>query len=147
MLAERMLASEAEAEDAVQEVFMRLWEGREKLDNVLNIKSYVLQATRMRCIDIIRNRRKDMRALEDLPEIADEEIAEEVEMVERRSAMLHSMLDDLPEKQRRIVKMRYLEEKGIEEIGNDLRMTSSNIYTTLSRTIQTLRDRMIAFKK
>lgn len=141
LLAEHMLGDTMEAEDAVQEVFLHLWEQRDKLERVVNIRSYVLQATRRRCIDIIRERRKGMRTLESLPEKSDDEIAEEVEMVERRSALLHSMLDDLPEKQRQIVRMRYLEEKEIPQIEQAMKMTSSNIYTTLSRAMQTLRDR------
>lgn len=147
LLAERMLGDAAEAEDAVQEVFMRLWERREKLDKVVNLKSYVMQTTRMRCIDIIRERNtKAVSSLNEVTKdseygITDEEVAEEVELVERRSAILHSMLDDLPEKQRQIVTLRYLEEKEITQIERTMNMSSSNIYTTLSRALQQLRER------
>lgn len=145
-----MLASEAEADDAVQEIFIHLWEQREKLDNILNIKAYVLQATRMRCIDIIRAKKNTTElhgdATASLRDIADDDISDEVELTERRSALLHSMLDDLPERQRKIVQMRYLEDKEITEIGETLKMTPSNIYTTLSRTLQTLRDKLKSHK-
>lgn len=147
LLAERMLGDAAEAEDAVQEVFMRLWERREKLDKVVNLKSYVMQTTRMRCIDFIRERNtKAVSSLNEVTKdseygITDEEVAEEVELVERRSAILHSMLDDLPEKQRQIVTLRYLEEKEITQIERTMNMSSSNIYTTLSRVLQQLRER------
>lgn len=141
LLAERMLGDTAEAEDAVQEIFMRLWEQREKLDKVVNLKSYVMQTTRMQCIDMLRARRKETCSDEMPDTVSDDEVTEEVELVERRSAMLHSMLDDLPEKQRKIVRMRYLEEKEITEIEASMKMSSSNVYTTLSRAIQTLRER------
>lgn len=141
LLAERMLGDTAEAEDAVQEIFMRLWEQREKLDKVVNLKSYVMQTTRMQCIDMLRARRKET-CYDEMPDtVSDDEVTEEVELVKRRSAMLHSMLDDLPEKQRKIVRMRYLEEKEITEIKASMEMSSSNVYTTLSRAIQTLRER------
>ena len=142
MLAERMLGDEMESEDVVQEVMIRLWEQREKLDNVVNLKSYAMQSARLRCIDIIRARKATSYTIKEYPDIADEEVADEVELVERRSAMLHSMLDDLPEKQRQIVKMRYLEEKEIPQIEQAMKMSSSNIYTTLSRAMQTLRERL-----
>lgn len=141
LLAERMLGDADEAEDVVQEIFMRLWEQREKLDKVINMKSYVMQTTRTRCIDMIRSRRKET-CFDEMPDmLSDNEVAEEVALVERRSAMLHSMLDDLPEKQRKIVRMRYLEEKEITEIEESMKMSGSNVYTTLSRAIQTLRER------
>lgn len=148
LLAERILGDETEAEDAVQDVFMRLWEQRDKLDGVINVKSYVLQSTRLRCIDIIRSKgyskeftTSDVYATSNLPDLT-EEISEEVELTEQRSAMLHSMLDDLPEKQRQLIRMRYLEEKEIPEIEKALKMTSSNIYTTISRAIQTLKTKL-----
>ncbi len=148
LLAERILGDETEAEDAVQDVFMRLWEQRDKLDGVINVKSYVLQSTRLRCIDIIRSNghskeftTSDVDATSNLPDLT-EEISEEVELTEQRSAMLHSMLNDLPEKQRQLIRMRYLEEKEIAEIEKALKMTSSNIYTTISRAIQTLKTKL-----
>lgn len=148
ILAERMLGDATDAEDAVQEVFMHLWESRDKLDKVVNIKAYVMQAIRARCIDIIRSKghskefaSSDVDATLNLHDLT-EEISEEVELTERRSAMLHSMLDDLPEKQRQLIRMRYLEEKEIPEIEKALKMTSSNIYTTISRAIQTLKTKL-----
>lgn len=147
LLSEHMLGDAAEAEDAVQEVFLRLWERREKLDNVVNLKSYVMQTMRMQCIDIIRQR--SSKAVSSLNEfiddsnsgITDEEVAEEVELMEQRCAILHNMLDNLPEKQRKIVTMRYIEEKEINQIEQTMNMSSSNIYTTLSRAIQQLREK------
>ncbi|MBQ6956905.1 MAG: sigma-70 family RNA polymerase sigma factor [Bacteroidales bacterium] len=142
LLAERMLGDVADAEDAVQEVFVHLWEQREKLDKVVNLRSYVMQSTRTRCIDTIRQRRKSSNIddMQDIP--TDDQVAEEVELVERRSAMLHNMLDDLPEKQRTVVRMRYLEEREVTQIEKSLNMSSANVYTTLSRALQTLRDKL-----
>lgn len=141
LLAERMLGDEMAAEDAVQDVFLHLWERRDSLDKVVNLKSYVMQATRMRCIDIIRQQKKSDN-IDDMHEIpTDDQVADEVELVDRRNALLHSMLDDLPERQRTVVKMRYLEEKEITQIEKSLNMSSSNVYTTLSRAMQTLRER------
>lgn len=141
LLAERMLGDEMAAEDAVQDVFLHLWERRDSLDKVVNLKSYVMQATRMRCIDIIRQQKKSDN-IDDIHEIpTDDQVADEVELVDRRNALLHSMLDDLPERQRTVVKMRYLEEKEITQIEKSLNMSSSNVYTTLSRAMQTLRER------
>ena len=56
--------------------------------------------------------------------------------------MLHSMLDNLPEKQRAIVKMRYFEEKEISEIEHSLNISPGSIYTSLSRALQTLREKL-----
>lgn len=142
LLAERMLGDAVAAEDAVQEVFLHLWERRDSLDRVVNLKSYVMQSTRMRCIDIIREGKKEIGGIEHLNSISDDEVAEEVELVERCSAMLHSMLDNLPEKQRQVVRLRYLEEKKISQIEETMKMSSANIYTTLSRALQTLRERL-----
>ncbi len=142
LLAERMLGSEAEAEDVVQEVFLKFWKSRDKLDKVLNIRSYTMQTTRLMCIDILRERQRSNLCDTAIPDIPDQSIFDDVELSEHRSAMLHSMLDNLPEKQRAIVKMRYFEEKEISEIEHSLNISPGSIYTSLSRALQTLREKL-----
>lgn len=48
----RILGDAREAEDAVQDVYARLWERRDGLAAIANIRAYVLAMTRNRCITL-----------------------------------------------------------------------------------------------
>ena len=62
-----MLESEDEAEDAVQELYLKLWEGRGQLDEVRQPKAYSIRMLKNLCLDRIR-RVKHLTFVERLPE-------------------------------------------------------------------------------
>ena len=62
-----ILEDDAEAEDAVQELYLRLWKMRDALDGIRNPKAYCITLLRNRCLDRLRQRRLVARP-ETLPE-------------------------------------------------------------------------------
>ncbi len=142
LLAERMLADVSEAEDVVQEVFLALWQRRDRLDEVEKLDSYCLQMVRTRCIDLLRLRKKAVLHADTIRDFGDSEILLEVEENERLSQLLHEVLAQLPEKQQRLVRLKYFENYTTSQLQQSLHMSAANVYTTLSRTIQSLRDKI-----
>lgn len=51
-----ILGEEADAKDAVQDLFVRLWNSRERLDRIVQPLGYGLAALRNICIDRLRKR-------------------------------------------------------------------------------------------
>ena len=142
LLAERMLGDVAEAEDVVQDVFVSLWERREELDRVVRIEAYCMQMVRTRCIDLIRKRKRQIEHTETIRNLTDREVMMEVEETVERTALLDKLLEELPEKQRKAVRMKYIDECDTQQRAKALQMSSSNVYTTLSRAVQTLKDKL-----
>ena len=66
----RMLASFEEAEDAVQEVFLRAWRGRDTLDDDSMLRAWLYRIATNVCIDVIRSRSRrvaDLRSFAEVP--------------------------------------------------------------------------------
>lgn len=141
-LAERMLNSSDDAEDTVQEVFLSLWEHRTELDRIVNLESYCMQMVRHRCIDSLRQKNIRQKKIDELKTISDSEIRQEVEETESQSELLHHLMKSLPEKQQQAIQMKYIENRSTKEIETALHMSSNNVYTTLSRGIQVLREQL-----
>src|SRR5690606_25759307 len=57
---------EQEAEEAVQEIFIKVWEKRKGLDESKNFKSYLFQSVKNRLLNLIRDRKANC-VLEDIP--------------------------------------------------------------------------------
>src|SRR5690606_5332451 len=56
-LAKRLLASNEEAEDATQEVLVRLWKNKAKLDNYSSVEALAMTITKNYCLDQLKSKR------------------------------------------------------------------------------------------
>ena len=141
LTAEKLLRSEADAEDAVQEAIIDLWQRRNELEHVRDLRAYAMQSLKNRCISFLRKSR-DIATdkIELLDTVDDEAIREEVVLTEERSARLDGMMAQLPQRQREAVTMKYIEGVSHEEMQRRLGMTSTNVYATLSRAMNTLKS-------
>jgi len=140
LMAERLLHSAADAEDTVQEVVIELWEKRTSLQQVLNIEGYAMQTVKNRCISLLR-KHSDLLTdnIDALGNISDEDAIAEAALMEERAAQLDDMMDRLPERQRQAIRMRYIDQLSHEEMQQRLQMSSTHVYTTLSRALSALK--------
>ena len=140
LVAERLLNSAADAEDTVQSVVIELWERRDKLKHLQSLEAYAMQAVKYRCISLLR-RHKEI-PIDDLTpffNLSDEEAIDESARIEAQSAQLDRMMEQLPERQRKAVRMKYIDCLNHEEMQHRLGMSSENVYTTLSRAMSALK--------
>ena len=141
LTAEKLLHSEADAEDAVQEAIIDLWQRRNELEHVRDLRAYAMQSLKNRCISFLRKSR-DIATdkIELFDSVDDDAIREEVALTEERAARLDTMMAQLPERQREAVTMRYIEGVSHEEMQRRLGMSSTNVYATLSRAMSALKS-------
>lgn len=86
--------------------------------------------------------RQKMRESNDQPDPASESsTATDLEAVERR-ARLFSAVDKLPEDQRRVIVMRFADEKSIREIGDELGRSEGAVKQLQFRALENLRNRL-----
>ena len=111
-----MLESEAEAQDAVQEVYLKLWESRAELSEVRMPKAYCIRMLKNICMDRIRRARL-LSYPSQLPEI--ESVAPGDDTIDRKTR-LNKVLEAvkaLPERQRQVFILRTMENLSYEEIS------------------------------
>ena len=111
-----ILEDAAEAEDAVQELFLKLWDRRDVLDGIRSPKGYGITLLRNLCLDRIRRSRK-METPAALPEPElpggqDESIDEK-----ERLAKVLAAIKSLPDRQREVLTLRTLDGLSYEEIS------------------------------
>ena len=101
-LALRITFNRAEAEDVVQETLIRVWNKRDEWPQFGSIEAYCLTVARNLAID--RSERKDARAVELTPDMEDASDASspyERLVSKERMALIHRLMNELPEKQQR----------------------------------------------
>ena len=141
-MAKRLLVSTEEAEDATQEVLVKLWHKNDNLEEYKSIEAVAMTMTKNYCLDQLKSKRAgNMRIVHN--NFTDREASLQKQVEDKDTwQWVERIMNDLPEQQKLIVQMRDIEEMEFEEIGKILGMNESAIRTALSRARKTIRETM-----
>lgn len=134
----RMLCDQFEAEDAVQNLYLRLWEQREQLENLVAPEAYSIKILRNICIDrwrVIRLREEEVLDDETLGGNAPPDI-EHIET----SEFIEHFLAGLPEMHRRVMQMQMIG-TGFDEIAKLTGLSEVNVRVIISRIRKRFKER------
>lgn len=132
-----VLGSVPDAEDAVQEVFLRLYQQPQPPEGE-GLRRWLIRVTVNHCRDILRSPwRKRRVPLTELPAEPSEPVFDREEQRELYRAVLA-----LPEKYRTVVHLFYYEELSIREIAELLKLSPSAVTTRLSRARARLKEQL-----
>ncbi len=134
-----ILEDEAEAEDAVQELFLKLWSGRDALDGIRNPKGYGIRVLRNLCLDRIRRSRK-METPAVLPEPEWPGRQDEAVDEKERLAKVLDAIKSLPDRQREVLTLRTLDGLSYEEIAERTGMNQLTLRVVLSQARRRIRN-------
>jgi RNA polymerase sigma-70 factor (ECF subfamily) len=144
-VARQLLPDQAEAEDAVQEVFVRLWKTADRYDpRRARLVTWVMLITRRHLIDRMRRNavRPSATPLEQSAPAASKTAAPDRRpQAEEGAARLMARIQDLPELQREVIERAYLKGYTLREISEQLDAPLGTIKSALSRGLTRLRER------
>lgn len=145
-MAYQVLPSRADAEDAVQEVFVRLWRTSSRYDPKRSaLVTWVMLLARRILVDRMRRTQARVKAssISDSLETPAPGQALPVDRMEtdERYAALMKKIDQLPELQRAVVLRSYLGGQTLRQIGSELNKPLGTIKSALSRALVRLRER------
>ena len=142
-LANRLLGDPEDAQDIVQETFIKLWNRREKLDEYRSVEALAMVTTRNLCLDKLKAKRYPTEKLEnlksDIPEPGTEMRTDLTELTEKIKEIIRS----LPEQMKTIMQLRDIEGYDFEEIAEIMEMNENAIRVSLSRARKKVREIMI----
>jgi RNA polymerase sigma-70 factor (ECF subfamily) len=144
-MAYQSMPTRADAEDAVQEVFVRLWRTAKRYDpKRAALVTWVMLISRRHLVDKLRRSQARVKAssLEagqgETPRLATD--LGRMEQDERYVALL-KRVEALPELQRTVVTRAYLGGQTLRQIGEELNTPIGTIKSALSRALVRLRER------
>lgn len=141
-MAKRLLVSSEEAEDAVQEVFLKLWKGRSKMQEYKNPEAYAMTMTKNYCLDRLKSKQAGNLKIVHNNFQNDEDVQRKVE-VNDSIELVFKIMETLPEKQRMILQLRDVEQFEFKEIAEMLDINETAIRVNLSRARKTVRDELM----
>lgn len=139
----RLMGNAMDAEDMVQEAYLKLWERRDDLGHVANMEAYCTSLIRHICIDAFRRKRpeEDSPPPEEFPLTDNEDAATALERQDE-AEQLTSLINRLPEGQRTVMTLHDVEGCSYEEIEEATGFTAVNIRVMLSRARKKIREQI-----
>lgn len=143
--ANRLLGNEHDAEDVVQEIWLKLWNIRGELGNIKSMEAFAYRMTRNLCLDKIKL--KKPKYYDDREEGAfrydeadhspnPESSLELKDTVER----VNQIIGRLPEQQKTLLQLRDVEELEYEEIADITGLEINTIRVNISRARKSVRE-------
>lgn len=141
-LAKRLLVSSEEAEDATQEVLLKLWSKKTKIETYNNVEAFAMTMTKNYCLDKLKSRQASNLKLVH-SNYTDENISLQTEIEVKDSvSFVHQIMEELPDQQKIIIQLRDVESYDFEEIAKVVNMNPTAIRVALSRARKYIREEL-----
>ncbi len=142
-LAKRLLVSTEEAEDATQELYLKLWRNKEKLSDYKNVEAFAMTMTKNYCFDRLKSKQASNLTL--VHSNYKEKGTALEKRVENNDAVnqVHRLIEKLPEQQKIIIQLRDIEQYEFDEICKMVDMKPTAVRVALSRARKTIRQELI----
>ena len=142
LTAQKYVRDTGVAEEIVQNVFLKIWENPENLEEVQHLKPYLYRSVINLSINYL-NRQRNMeqhhkKLASDLPESYIMELDEENELVE----LLNQEIEKLPPQCRRIFRLSRFEHLKYREIAEELHLSGKTVENHIAYALKTLRSVM-----
>ncbi len=141
-MAKRLLVSREEAEDATQEILLKLWSKNDSIGTYKNVEAFAMTMTKNFCLDRLKSKQAGNLKLvhsnyQEKGSLLDKQI-------EAKDSInwVQKIMEELPEQQKLVLQLRDVEEYDFDEIGEMLDMQPTAIRVALSRARKTIREKL-----
>ena len=138
--AKRLTDNPDDAEDAIQEVMLKLWNMRQKLEEYHSIEAFAMTTTHHHCMDIWRRKKPDAVSLEWVQAACTVSTPERLLEEKDEFRLMREIIDSLPTLQRTIIQMKDVQEYETEEIAEITGCSAESIRSNLSRARKRVRE-------
>lgn len=138
----RMLSKRTDAEDAIQDIMLKLWERRKKIAQHPNMSGLVILTARNHCLDVLKKKRlpieKNELRVVPVPAIDGNESMEWKELQQ----LILEILEKVPVNQREVLLLRDLDGYEYSEIAAALELKVEHVRVLLSRARKLVRMKL-----
>ncbi|MGZ0016540.1 RNA polymerase sigma factor [Yeosuana sp. AK3] len=141
-LAKRLLVSTEEAEDATQEVLIKLWNNKSKFEAYKNVEAFSMTMTKNFCLDKLKSKQaQNLKIVHSNYQDHNTSLQKQVEAQDSLD-WVGRIIEALPEQQKMVIQLRDIEQYELDEICDMLDMNNTAVRVALSRARKTIREKL-----
>lgn len=146
-VAYHLTGNQQDAEDLLQDMYLKLWQKRDNLPNEATKETYLISMMRNLFVDQRRLKRLDTSELKNEDSPSDERSMDRQIDAKDEAQQMVGLIQQLPERDARIIKMHLMEEHSYEEIEQDTGLSQGNIRIIVMRSKKKLKEQFIKITK
>lgn len=141
-MAKRLLVSREEAEDATQEVLLKLWSKNESMGQYKSVEAFAMTMTKNLCLDRLKSKQASNLKLVH-SNYKDESVSVQRQLeAEDSLSWVQRIMEALPDQQKMVLQLRDVEDYDYDEIAKMLHMKPTAVRVTLSRARKKIREEL-----
>ncbi|MCF2445515.1 sigma-70 family RNA polymerase sigma factor [Dyadobacter sp. CY345] len=137
-----LLKDEEEAENMVQDVFVKIWMKRDHIKPDHNFNAYLFTCLRNMAFDHFKKLEKNEFLRKQYMEVMTAAADDEKEEKERRIYLIQTAIDSLSHKRKQILRLNIEEGKSYQEIAEFLLISKNTVKNQLVKAKQILREKV-----
>jgi RNA polymerase sigma-70 factor (ECF subfamily) len=141
-IAFRFLENQEDAEDIIQETYIKLWQKRNELESILNPESYAVTLLKNGCLDFLRKSKPEISQICELNIPAIDSLDVQFENKDKLNH-IHKIMEQLPVQQRQLIEWKIRDNRSDEEIEKMSGLNRGNIKVIISRAKKVIRERYL----
>ena len=142
-VAKRLLVSEDEAQDATQEILMKLWVKRSKITQYRSVEAFAMTMTKNYCYDKLKAKSSNnLKIVHNNYEDHTRNTGRQIDAADEVN-WVYKLMKELPKQQELILQLRDIEQFNNTEIADMLEMNETAVRVALSRARKTIREALI----
>ena len=142
-MAKRLLVSTEEAEDATQEILIKLWSKKNKMESYNNVEAFAMMMTKNFCLDRLKSKQAgNLKLVHSNYTDSSTSLQKDLEAKDSIS-WVERIMSELPEQQKLVLQLRDVEQYEYEEIEKLLDMKPTAVRVALSRARKTVREKLM----
>jgi len=140
VFAARYIPDKETCEDIVQEVFLKIWKNRKRLEINTSARNFLVTAVKNSCIDHQRKRdtEENYRTYQSLLN-HQMMTSDDIYTIRELEEMIHESLNKLPDNIRLVFEMNRFEGKTYSEIASQLNISVKTVEAYMSKALKILR--------
>jgi RNA polymerase sigma-70 factor (ECF subfamily) len=144
-MAYRFVENQADAEDMVQECYIKLWQKRNEWPALQNPESFSVIVVKNVCLDFLRKKKPESFSTDTVQLSVD---SGETQIEQREQLQkIQTIVSQLPEKQKQVVKLKYWHDLPDEAIEKQTGLKRGNIKMILSRTRKIIQEQYFKWER
>jgi len=139
--ATQFTADQFEAEEIVQDFFVRLWHKRQQILQSDSLKNYIFLSVKNSCLNFLKHKKVEARYLKELSDLSNQHLVYDPDLylATELQEKIKNSIDRLPEKCGEIFIMSRIRGLKNEEIALELNLSKRTVETQISNALKVLR--------
>jgi RNA polymerase sigma factor (sigma-70 family) len=130
-------------EDCIQDLFIKIWNNRENLNETTSIKYYLFTSLKRKLLDTLKSPHQRLKTDKDVMdfEITDTSDFDDEAFLGQKEKILNAMTG-LSKHQQRLLQMKFYRNQSNQEIAEELGITIQSVYNSVFKTLRSLRKQL-----